>query len=217
MHESPYGYRVVASDILRLNKLYARKYFIKRLLSFASKIGHRYTFFVTARAMGKDAHLMRRLRHDGHEIACHGFLHLDYLRLSIKEIERDVFFARKECNKLGLNDVGFRPPFLSSAECLDEILSKAGFSYLSSYVEWSESMPCIPVIYPTDWDSWVIERRQTFRREPLKEKEGVYLVHPWILPKNNLFEFLSSFGSWKDLRIGQGPHPEGPRMSVDLY
>jgi len=84
------------------------------------------TFFTTALFAKKYPILIKNLEAKGHEIACHGYCHLDSYLKDISKIKE----AKKEIESLGIKISGFRAPRFEIKNIAD--IGDFGFIYDSS-------------------------------------------------------------------------------------
>ena len=105
-------------------------------LSQFKKWGVKATFFVVGRVARRYPRLIREIVEAGHELACHGDMHVQLDKLSPQEFRRDMeenLIALKEAG--GKKILGFRAPTFSLTErtaWAHEILADLGFTYSSS-------------------------------------------------------------------------------------
>jgi len=109
---------------------------IFRLLELFRKHEIAATFFVTGEMAQRHRVALKTIRHDGHEIACHGLSHRKNECLLAKDkqrqtIEQATRILEKEA---GCRPKGFRAPCLRSNETTLEILEEFGYVYDSSIV-----------------------------------------------------------------------------------
>lgn len=126
--------RLSASDWLELAKrLVCQVTWLRRLLD---QYDVQATFFWVGELAWRFPYLVRALRRDGHEIACHSWSHRSFTEMSPEKTYQDI-----EQNKMVLEDIlgepmrGFRAPsfsVLQETHWVIAILRDLGFSYDSS-------------------------------------------------------------------------------------
>ena len=84
------------------------------------------TFFTTAKFASTFPELLKKLKREGNEIACHGYSHSDSYIKDLSNIKK----AKEEFENLGFQVNGFRAPRFEIKKI--EKLSEFGFSYDSS-------------------------------------------------------------------------------------
>ncbi|EKD37781.1 MAG: Polysaccharide deacetylase [uncultured bacterium] len=98
--------------------------------------GVKATFFVVGRVARRYPQLIREIVAAGHELACHGDMHLQLDKLSPQQFREDMeanLLALREAGGTGI--YGFRAPTFSLTErtaWAHEILADLGFTYSSS-------------------------------------------------------------------------------------
>lgn len=128
------GCRLSPSDYVELTKRLAHQ--VQWLRSILSRYGVRATFFWVGELAKRLPYLVRALKRDGHEIACHGWAHRSLRSMEPEEAYQDI-----EQNKAVLEDIigeqvwGFRAPSFSIVRQTGwaiSVLAQLGFSYDSS-------------------------------------------------------------------------------------
>lgn len=108
----------------------------ERLLALLADTGSIATFFVLGWVAERNPGLVRTIKAQGHEIACHGYGHQMITGLNRAEFEEDVRRAKDILEQsVGAEVIGYRAPTFSIVrETLWslEVLAKAGFRYDSS-------------------------------------------------------------------------------------
>jgi len=129
------------------------------------------TFFTTALFAKKYSILIKKLESEGHEIACHGYCHLDSYLKDMSKIKE----ARKELENLGFRVKGFRAPRYEIKNIAD--LHELGFVYDSS-------------IHPT----WIPGRYfNFFKKRDIHKIENMIEVPLSVLPITRLQIFWLAF------------------------
>jgi polysaccharide deacetylase family protein (PEP-CTERM system associated) len=106
------------------------------LLELFDDLGLRVTFFILGMAARAHPHLITRIAHGGHEIACHGDRHIPVHGQTPEEFAADLRHARVAIEDLtGQSPRGYRAPGFSitrdSAWAYD-VLAAQGFAYDAS-------------------------------------------------------------------------------------
>lgn len=108
---------------------------IPLLLSLLDDDGIKATFFISASIFSLYSELVKEIKARGHEIASHGYLHVDYSNFKKNDLVYQVKKS-KEVLEGGLNCEisGFRIPQFKMHPDLYEALSISGYKYDSSVV-----------------------------------------------------------------------------------
>jgi peptidoglycan/xylan/chitin deacetylase (PgdA/CDA1 family) len=94
------------------------------------------TFFVNGEIIEQNEDCLKQLVENRHEIASHGFHHVEYKNLSKKEMMSEIKMSKDKIRKhLNCKPIGFRSPRLTFNPHLFKILSKLRFKYDSSSVD----------------------------------------------------------------------------------
>ena len=109
---------------------------LQRLIDLFEKHQIFATFFTTGDMARMHPEMIRKISKKGHEIACHGFLHLkDEYIVSRIEQEKRLKEATDIIEKVvGKRPIGFRAPCLRANEDTFELLSENGYLYDSSMI-----------------------------------------------------------------------------------
>jgi len=122
----------------------------RRILRLFRDTGVSATMFVLGRFAETFPHIVREIRADGHEVASHGYGHIEILRQSRKEFYRDVSHSKDVLEQIiGEPVKGYRAPDFSithSTLWALEVLKETGFEYDSSIFPIRHSRYGIP-----DW------------------------------------------------------------------
>lgn len=107
------------------------------ILDILAEADVRATFFVVGQVMERHPDLVRRIRDQGHEIACHGMTHRPLWTMAEVEFERDLArFAELYARVLdGGSPIGFRAPTFSLEQDTRwalAVLREFGYRYDSS-------------------------------------------------------------------------------------
>jgi polysaccharide deacetylase family protein (PEP-CTERM system associated) len=105
-------------------------------LDYFERLDVKVTFFVVGRVARRYPDLIKKIKDKGHEIACHGDMHIQLDKLSIAVFREDLKRNIQSLMDLGAeNIIGFRAPTFSlTAETAwaYDVLSEAGIKYSSS-------------------------------------------------------------------------------------
>lgn len=109
---------------------------VHRLLNLFQKFRTRATFFILAWNAEHYPGLVRDVQREGHEIACHGYKHMDIYRQTQEEFRADIGRSKKILEQIAHMAIrGYRAPTFSIRQdtlwALD-ILIEEGFRYDSS-------------------------------------------------------------------------------------
>ena len=108
----------------------------ERLLDLLAQHGQKITLFVLGKFAEKFPHLVRRMAQEGHEVASHGYGHVEIFQQTPDQFRADINRSKKQLEDLMGQPVwGYRAPdFSIVADTLWalDILAEAGFSYDSS-------------------------------------------------------------------------------------
>ena len=117
---------------------------IPRLLDLFARFGIRATFFVCGRDLPAQAHWVREMARQGHEIANHSTWHrTGFARLSAAEKQADIATTQALIqDACGQRPVGFKAPGFSFAPDLLAVLVELGFRYDSTILP----MPWAPAL-----------------------------------------------------------------------
>ena len=122
----------------------------RRILSLLNEANIRATLFVLGKFAETFPNVVREIRDAGHEVACHGYGHVEVFRQSRSEFANDVARSKKILEQiLGEPVVGYRAPDFSIVRptlYALEILADTGFEYDSSIFPIRHSRYGIP-----DW------------------------------------------------------------------
>jgi len=122
------------------------------ILEQLSRYDIKATFFVLGMLAKHCPDLVKKISAQGHEIALHGFNHIDLNLLDRKEIEADIALSKDIVTQItGKPVLGYRAPFFSlTANRLFvlEVLSEMGFLYDSSIYPASAARFSIPGFSP---------------------------------------------------------------------
>ena len=103
------------------------KTLLENIFEATEKYQAGFTFPITASAALRKPELTRMIANSKHEIAVHGFKHVNYRYLSEKEQEDDIKRCISAFRKMGIRIFGFRAPYNAYTECTPRILEKFNF------------------------------------------------------------------------------------------
>lgn len=205
--ESRFGVKVISKDLVNINKLYFKEYYLNKLIDFIDNKEIQATFFFSTKGICKRKSIIKRLFSRGHEICSHGYNHYNFSRLSKEEIFNDFKTSDKLFNKLDLCVRGFRPPFLCFNPNIVKAAKRFNYDYISSQLGldkeffYENGLKEVGVISPYDWQGLVIMDLKF--KELLNiwnTKRGILLLHPWII--SPYYEQLNRFiKTGKDYRV----------------
>jgi peptidoglycan/xylan/chitin deacetylase (PgdA/CDA1 family) len=105
----------------------------RRVLSLFERLGVKGTFFVLGEVAGFYPDLVRGIAARGHEVACHGFHHVDVDLLGPEGFKSELLRAKAVLEDLvGRPVLGYRAPNLLVRDFMLPILREAGFRYDAS-------------------------------------------------------------------------------------
>ncbi|MCI5149295.1 MAG: DUF3473 domain-containing protein [Candidatus Electrothrix sp. MAN1_4] len=110
----------------------------KKYLSLLRKLNVQATFFTVGRVARRYPKLIREIAEQGHELACHGDMHVQLEKLTPESFRVDLLKNIESLNKASgktLNIRGFRAPtfsLTSRTAWAHEVLADLGFTYSSS-------------------------------------------------------------------------------------
>ena len=120
MHELPQG--TFIEPLRNILKLFEREHV-------------RSTFFVLGKIAESFPEVVEEIHDFGHEVASHGYFHVDFTKLSLTELKETESKNRMMLAKItGEVPIGFRAPFSRINLQIISLLSKIGYVYDSSVV-----------------------------------------------------------------------------------
>ena len=87
----------------------------------------KFTFPITASVASKNAELTREILRCGHEVAVHGFNHVNYSYITEQQQDDDIRKALDAFKALGIQVYGFRAPYDVYTEETPKLIEKHGF------------------------------------------------------------------------------------------
>jgi len=107
--------------------------YTEEVLALLEECGVKATFFVLGEMASYFPDLVRLVHDSGHEIACHGWSHVDADSLGVDNFYDEVRRAKELLENLtGENVLGYRAPNLVLTPWIFDVLSELGFDYDSS-------------------------------------------------------------------------------------
>jgi polysaccharide deacetylase family protein (PEP-CTERM system associated) len=97
------------------------------------------TFFILGWIARRLPHMVRRIQSRGHEVASHGFNHLMCNQMDPESLKRDLIQSKKTIEDItGVEVRGYRAPNFSISATAIDLIHKSGYSYDSSYNNFSK-------------------------------------------------------------------------------
>lgn len=158
-----------------------------RLLDLLGELRVHGTFFTTGEMARRFPEIMRRIVDEGHELACHGDLHLDFTTLDREQTIRELRESTKALRVFG-KVVSFRAPYLSFPIENLPLLVEHGLridSSLASYKFGRHHRQAAPVAglvrVPASATSSVLRLPNWVRAAWLRrlKRPLMLFVHPW--------------------------------------
>jgi len=169
---------------------------INDLLDFFDEENITATFFLLGETCEEHPLLCINISKE-HDIACHGYAHPKYKKLSSEEIRLDILHGKEIIQNItGKDCVGFRTPYASCTN--SEILIETGFEYHSDICMFSKLENRAPLIW-TPWASFekntIIRKMHWFLNKILflSVKESVIVMHPQDFKSQQDFDELHNF------------------------
>jgi len=103
------------------------------ILELLDEFDIKATFFILGEVAGYYPHLVKEIAKNGHEISCHGKIHVDLWNYSSESFKDDLKEAKNLLEDLsGQKVIGYRAPNLVIEDWIVPILTELGFEYDSS-------------------------------------------------------------------------------------
>ena len=125
-----------AKRIAELYSRYTFNGFVKSLnsvLDILDDYDAKATFPITAITLERNIDLIREYRDKIIEWAMHGYVHVDYTKVMLKEVEKHIEYGKKIFKNANIELYGFRAPYLKINKEIINLLKSHGFRYDSSY------------------------------------------------------------------------------------
>lgn len=119
----------IFSQALRMFRLHAIPFdvLLRNMFNALESGQAKFTFPMVASVASKNPELTREIVERGHEVAVHGFKHLNYLYLTERQQEDDIQKALDAFKAMGVQVYGFRAPYNMYAEDTPKLVEKHGF------------------------------------------------------------------------------------------
>jgi len=103
---------------------------VPKVLKLLDKHGVKATFFVLGRLAETFAHIIRSIKAEDHEIACHSYEHKRLTELSEDEQREQIRKGKQAVEKvIEEKTIGFRAPYGKVSKATLQILKEEGFLY----------------------------------------------------------------------------------------
>ncbi|HEU12465.1 MAG: polysaccharide deacetylase family protein [Thermoplasmata archaeon] len=182
------GYNPEDPVVLSMGR-YGANVGLNRILKLLEKYGIKATFFVPGEIAERYSSLIMEIKNQGHEIAHHGYEHLDLTSLSPeRQIEEIVRGKRVLQEKIGITPVGFRSPGGINTNILDALVNN-GIIYDSSLMDDDK-----PYIYQ-------------FKNKEIVEIPWRYTIDDFVFYAFNYYPSLDYLKC----------HPINPRMLKEIW
>ena len=136
-----------------------------RLLDVLKERKAHVTFFLVAEQAQKHPELVRRMLTEGHTLGLHAFRHRDFLKLTDREKQQDLFLGKKALREItGKEPLYWRPPHGFRDGSVMKLAGQEGLAV----VNWSMT--------PRDWTG--IDKQEIYNRVMDKVEAGaIVLLH----------------------------------------
>jgi polysaccharide deacetylase family protein (PEP-CTERM system associated) len=160
------------------------------------------TFFVLGWVAEKHPELIKQIVDEGHELACHGFMHQKANTQTVAEFREDVYRSKSLLEELsGTQIYGYRAPSFSidpSNEWTFEVLKELGFTFSSSTYPVEHDHYGAP-----DWPRFKHLRPEGITELPIPTMQiagksvpigggGFFRLYPYWLTKHLISRFVST-------------------------
>ncbi len=157
---------------------------VKYIVDILDEYNCKATFFILGNVALNNMELVENIYDHGHEIACHGFSHINLNKLNPKLFEKEIIKCNKILNKY--SPKGFRAPYFSlnnNTKWILPILKKYNYKYDSSIfpiINPYYGVPKAPCqFYPISFnDVRKIDTHQTFIEFPMSVYEIGFINLP---------------------------------------
>lgn len=121
--------RKVLSQAVHMYRLHSVPFgtLLQNIFNVMERHQAKFTFPTTASVALKNAELTREILRQGHEVAVHGFNHINYSYVSEQQQDNDIRNALEAYKKLDIPVCGFRAPYDVYTEASPQLLDKHGF------------------------------------------------------------------------------------------
>ncbi|KJZ77760.1 hypothetical protein HIM_02937 [Hirsutella minnesotensis 3608] len=135
--------------------------FTPTLLANLKAKGHRATFFVNAENFGNILDMgpvLKQMLQDGHQIASHGFNHIDFAKTSEELIRSNMTKLDDELQQLiGMTPTYMRPPFFSTNELSLRVLGEMQYHVINADIDTKDFEFTTPETNDKAFDNFVRE------------------------------------------------------------
>lgn len=109
-------------------------------LEIMDQEGIKGSFFVVGEIAEKLKKKLREMDRNGHDIACHNYVHLPPISMSLNDYKNQLMKSKEQLeNILGHEVVGYRAPSFAIDDCHFDVMMKCGFQYDSSKLKPQKS------------------------------------------------------------------------------
>ena len=126
-----FGYKKVTPAMLSRGE-YGARVGVARILSLFKRLRLTATFFIPGHTVESFPEQTHDILDAGHEIAHHSYAHIDPSEQKPDEERRDMEWALRVLEKLGVKPAGYRSPSADFSEATIPLLEEFGFLYDSS-------------------------------------------------------------------------------------
>jgi peptidoglycan/xylan/chitin deacetylase (PgdA/CDA1 family) len=121
----------VLKQALRMFQLHAVPFstLLENMFNVLETYQAKFTFPVVASVAAKKPELTRCILGRGHEVAVHGFKHVNYSYITEMQQDHDIGYAVDAFNALGIPVFGFRAPYNVYTEGTPKLVEKHGFRW----------------------------------------------------------------------------------------
>ena len=121
--------RKVLSQAIHMYKLHSVPFstLLQNIFAVMEQHQAKFTFPTTASVASKNSELTRTILRAGHEVAVHGFNHVNYSYVTEQQQDEDMKNAIEAYKRLDIPVCGFRAPYDVYTEASPRLLEKHGF------------------------------------------------------------------------------------------
>ena len=102
------------------------------ILDVMKRRDHKVTFFIEGWSAEHYPDAVKRVRDDGHEVACHAYCHEVWFKLSEEEQTSLLTRATEAFDRIGIRPTGFRMPGGASSDFTETLAASLGYRYISA-------------------------------------------------------------------------------------
>jgi len=150
----------VEKDVGAVDSLYGIHEGLPVILDLLNDFDIKGTFFISGEILNflDKTGALENILKAKHEVASHGYRHLDYRDWSKEKIEDEILKSKEELKKYtGADVVGYRSPQFRVNEKIINVLKATGFRYDSSIPE-PNGFSAAPLLRGVKFDSDIVER-----------------------------------------------------------